>query len=227
MAKRDNLSRRDLLKIAAAGTVLSSGLWAPEAQASEKAHSVMLDAGHGVGNGSAGLYDPGTVNLPEKIHEADITYDVAQELGKILLDKGLAIAYTRPERGSEISLTGRSTLANQINPEIFTSIHVNSATNANAQGVRTYHHPRSASGKKLGRSIQDALVGELTTAVQDFSQGYDGLRTNTFSVLKKTKMPAVLVEIGFMTNDRDREYMVNHQDTIAQGIAIGIENYFK
>ncbi|MBU0466141.1 MAG: N-acetylmuramoyl-L-alanine amidase [Nanoarchaeota archaeon] len=186
---------------------------------------VVLDPGHGMGNRKKGVYDPGAVH--EKIYEEKIVLDQSKRVGKILAQKGYDIISTRTDSETETPLSSRPILANQQNADIFVSLHCNAFTNPDAKGVRTYHYPDTKQGIKLARQVQDSLVEELTANIPGFEQKYNGLKTANFHVLKHTNMPAVLVESGFLTNERDRKYLTQNPEIVAEGIDKGIIKYLE
>jgi N-acetylmuramoyl-L-alanine amidase len=186
--------------------------------------TVVLDAGHGLGNTGEGLYDPGAVY--EDTHESRIVLDQALRVGEILESQGFNVVYTRTNEGTGTPLASRAITANNVGADIFVSFHVNSYEDNSVQGVRTYHYPGSVNGSRLARTIGNSLVEELRESTHGFNQGYDPVRGRDFDVLRRTTMPAVLLESGFLTNARDRDYLVNLPQEVAEGIAEGIVEYF-
>ncbi|PIN90221.1 hypothetical protein COU60_01925 [Candidatus Pacearchaeota archaeon CG10_big_fil_rev_8_21_14_0_10_34_76] len=186
---------------------------------------IVIDAGHGMGNAKPGVYDPGAVF--GDLHEADINLDVSERVKDDLAEKGYIVNNLRESLNVELPLSARAKNANELGAEVFVSVHVNSyeGESESAKGVRTYYFPGSVEGKELGKYVQDNLIEILEDNVEGFSQNYEGLREGNFKVLRETDMPAILVEMGFITNERDRRYMVENSDVIAEGIAEGIDNY--
>jgi len=186
--------------------------------------TVVLDAGHGMGNRRDELHDPGAVH--GDIYESKIVLNQVLKIGEILESQGFNVVYTRTDESASTPLTKRAITANDANADIFVSLHVNSYEDDGVQGVRTYHYPGNTDGIRLARTIGNSLVKELRENTQDFNQSYDPVRGRDFDVLRRTTIPAVLVESGFLTNARDRNYLVNFPQEVAEGIAEGIAKYF-
>jgi N-acetylmuramoyl-L-alanine amidase len=186
--------------------------------------TVVLDAGHGMGNSRNELHDSGAVY--GNAYESRMVLDQALRVGEILESQGFNVVYIRTDESVNTPLIKRAVTANNVNADIFVSLHVNSYEDYNVRGVRTYHYPGSINGNRLARTTGDSLVKKLSESVQDFNQDYDPVRNGDFNVLRRTKMPAVLIESGFLTNAKDRDYLVNSPQDVAEGIADGIIKYF-
>ena len=148
---------------------------------------IALDAGHG---GS----DPGAVYNGR--NEKDDNLRLALAVGDILKNKGVDVVYTRTDDIYETPFK-KATDANDAGADYFVSFHRNSGENPNtASGVQTLIYSNGGEKEKLARNIQDNLV----------EQGFKDLgiveRPNLV-VLKRTRMPAVLIETGFINNDKD------------------------
>lgn len=170
--------------------------------------SVVLDAGHG---GS----DYGAIRCG--INEKDITLDITKRVEAILLNKGINITVTR-NIDTFVSLEGRTVITAKINPDIFVSIHVNSCVRPEITGIEThYYHPNSLN---LAHIIHASLISNIKTNDR-------GLFKSKFYVINHTCVPAILVEIGFISNDRERAELVSEQrkQQTAQAIADGILKY--
>lgn len=178
---------------------------------------ICIDPGHH--GGKAGL-DPGAVNGDLK--EAVAALAIAKKLGVKLTEKGYIVRFTR-NTDKELSLSERCRIANEFNADCFVSIHLNSAVNKAARGVETLRYSKvGALTKELAENVQSGLV----EASEMKDRGVK-LRDN-LHVLKGTKMPAVLVECGFLSNDEEASklFCADCQDDIAQGIANGIIKTF-
>lgn len=186
---------------------------------------IVIDPGHGIGNAKPGVYDPGAVF--DGLHEADVNLDISKRVANDLVEKGYIVKNLRESWNVELPLGARAKKANELEAEVFVSVHVNSyeGESESAKGVRTYYFPGSVEGKELGKYVQDSLIEALEERIEGFSQDYEGLREGNFKVLRETNMPAILVEIGFITNERDKRYMVENPKVVAEGIAEGIDNY--
>lgn len=177
-----------------------------------QAYTVVLDAGHG-GTADGAYY--------EEVKEKELTLPVTLRAAELLREKGYNVVLTRNE-DVYMDLYDRCDVANGVEADIFVSIHANaSATNRSFQGIFTYSYPRSTRGEKLAGYIQSGVV--------ETTEGIDrGLLTNDYVVLRETTMPAALLEMGFMSCHEELERLVQpeYQEKVAQGIALGVENYF-
>lgn len=171
---------------------------------------VVLDAGHG---GS----DYGAIR--EGINEKDITLDITQRVESILRSKGYKTALTR-KKDTYVSLEDRVTFSEEETPEIFVSIHVNSAVSESPSGIEThYYHDYS---KDLAKVVHKHLMKEVDTNDR-------GLVKSKFYVINHTTVPAILCEIGFISNDKERNELVSEKrkKATAKAIAEGIIEYLK
>lgn len=159
---------------------------------------VMIDPGH------TGESDPGAVS--GNVREADINLDVALRLtDKLAGIKGLQVRLTRDRHGDLAKpfsqgsdLAARSKMANAWPADLFLSIHCNAAASTEAHGYETYvHNNANAESRRVGRIIHERMA--------PLFRADRGLKTADFHVLRETQMPAVLVEMGFVTNADDRE----------------------
>ena len=167
--------------------------------------SVTLDFGHG-GKDAGGIGN----GLKEK----DIVLRVGLEVGKILERHKVKVIYTRIS-DVFVELSERANTANKANTDIFVSIHTNAFSNANAKGLETYSCTGSKKGKMLANDVHSQLVSDKLYSSNR------GRKTASFAVIKKTKMPSCLVELGFITN-RDDVKILNKQDDLALSVAKGI-----
>ena len=175
--------------------------------------SVVIDAGHGG-------FDPGAVS--GSVYESKINLSVAKKVEKILCDKGIKVFMTR-NTDEYVGLYERAHIANKIQASLFISIHSNAFANSNLKGIMTLVYPSSdqsnnSSGKTLGMKIHKNLISKTNAIDRGIID-----RPNLV-VLNSTKMPAALVECGFMTNP-DELYLLQtdeYQNILAQGIAQGI-----
>lgn len=172
--------------------------------------TVVVDAGHG-GSRDGAKY--------EGIKEKDINLAVSLKLEALLLAQGYNVVMTRTT-DVYMDLYDRADIANDVNADLFVSIHSNAFENPDVHGAITYHHPSSTRGERLAKAIQSPLC--TTTGAQN-----RGISSADFVVLRETDMCAVLVEMGFMTN-HDELMNLNdaaYQDKLAQGICEGIVRY--
>jgi len=171
---------------------------------------VVIDAGHGD-------HDPGTTGVTGK-KEKDFNLAMALKVGKILeQDPNFEVVLTRSD-DTFLELKERAKIANDLKADVFVSIHANSAGSSAATGSETYYQ-REAS-KSLANVMHKHLV--QATGLKD-----RGVRYGNFHVIRETKMPAVLLEVGYLSNKNDEAALFSEsfQQRVAQGIADGIKEY--
>ena len=200
-----------------------------------KVQTVVLDPGHGG-------HDKGQVSRYGA--EKDFALDVARKLRTILQAKGLRVIMTR-EGDYFVPLEVRAKIANSARDSIFVSIHFN-ATNddPNATGFEIFSFtprgaPSTSDGNVAARSFNmqpgssvDAQSMALSACIYHSVLGqlreYDrGIKRARFAVLRLTKVPAVLIEGGFLT-ERGESKLISNKDwraKLAGAIGVGIENY--
>ncbi len=189
---------------------------------------IIVDPGHG-GD------DPGAVNNELGISEKDINLAVSKKLWGLFYGPSQNAsasqdALVRLTRTTDIfiSLSGRTEYANHLHecfPEsraLFVSLHCNAFSDRGVRGVEVFHHPDSDKGGKLARSILEALNRGLPGIPSR------GLKTNPeLAVLRKTLMPAVLVEMEFISHPDAARLLASEsfQWKTAQCIVEGISSY--
>ncbi|MFA5060695.1 MAG: N-acetylmuramoyl-L-alanine amidase [Candidatus Pacearchaeota archaeon] len=192
---------------------------------------IILDPGHGNIN-SKGIYDPGAISYDGRHQEADLVLDLAKYTSKIFERVNLEgylgcdVVRTRKSNNVELSLKDRVDLANKSGADVFVSLHYNSSPSQEPRGVNTYYCKGSKEGKILAEFVQEEILRYLKGKVEGFENTHGAVREGNFYVLKHTKMPAVLVEPGFLSNQKDLEYILKDSHFIAGGIANGIGKYF-
>lgn len=179
---------------------------------------VVIDPGHGG-------RDPGSIG-PTGVQEKVVTLAVARQVAAILgqvADVKLT-RYGDVALGPTISadLSARAGVANQISADVFISIHCNAVMDRTAAGTETYHYPGSAQGVRLADILQRRMVAALRLPNR-------GVKQARFAVLRETKtnIPAVLVELGFLSNLTEEGLLESpaFQAKAAQAIANGIAAY--
>lgn len=173
---------------------------------------VVIDTGHG---GS----DPGTTSISNK-HEKDFNLALSLKVQELLLkEPEIEVLMTR-DRDVYPTRTERVQLANTLNADVFVSIHGNSVLESpQANGTETYYYQRSSS-KQLANAIHKRLIKAI--GLKD-----RGVKDKSFQVIRETKMAAVLLEIGFLSNISDEKAMISNtvQYKAAQAIVDGIKEY--
>ncbi len=194
----------------------------------KKITTVMLDPGHG-------KKDTGAIGSRSK--EKDIVLQIARRLRTRLLRAGYKVVMTR-NRDVFLSLKERTDLCRRIKPDIFISIHCNSAASKTARGLETYcltpagessfasNKPQAA--KELGNVTDKAnarLAYEVQKNVLATTGANDrGVKHARFFVLKNIQCPGVLIETGFISNLSEERLLISpaYQEKIAAGIANAI-----
>ena len=173
---------------------------------------VIIDPGHGG-------QDPGTIGIAgiqEKNVVLPISLDVVEELKK----QGVEVRLTR-DRDYFVSLEGRTDMANDIDADLFVSIHANAInlSRPDVNGLETYYYK---SGLRLAEIIHWNILN--TVNIQNRN-----IRRARFFVLRHSTMPAVLVEVGFLTGAEDSSRLKDpdHRRQMAKAIARGIIQYIK
>lgn len=176
-------------------------------EARAQARTVIIDAGHGG-------HDRGGVPR-QRIGEKGMTLDVSQRLRKILQASGYRVVMTR-DSDVFVSLGQRAAIANSYRNATFVSVHFNSAPRAGANGIETYYYRGDSVG--LAANIHRHVVATAPTENR-------GIRRRGYFVLRRTRIPGVLVECGFLTNPVEGRYALdpNYRQRLAQAIARGIQ----
>ena len=171
---------------------------------------ICIDPGHGG-------KDPGAST--QGVNEKDIVLNVSTTLKQMLEKQGLQVIMTRTN-DTFVELKERCNIANREKADVFVSIHCNSASSTQAHGFEIFHSMGSTKGNKLSADIK-LCVNENKSLIR----ADRGIKPANFTVLTGTNMPAVLVELAFISNDADRELLKTKQNEFAQAIAKGIFNY--
>jgi N-acetylmuramoyl-L-alanine amidase len=182
-------------------------LCAPSASAaSGSSTTVVIDAGHG-GHDRGGI--PG-----QRIAEKEMTLDVAQRLKKMLAGDDYRVIMTR-ENDVFVPLGTRVAIANSYRNAIFVSVHFNSAKRVGADGIETYFYSRDS--LPLASAVHHFVAGGAPSPNR-------GVRRRGYYVLRRARVPAVLVECGFLTNPTEGAYISNssYRQKLAEEIAAGI-----
>lgn len=178
----------------------------PEKRSKSMAYSVMLDAGHGGAN-------PGAVY--EGRQEKDDALALVLAIGPILEDNGIQVLYTRTTDVYQTPFE-KAQLANEAAVDFFISIHRNSFPEDNVvSGVESLVYDLSGVKYEMAQNINEQLetIGFVDLGVK--------ARPNLI-VLRRTRMPSVLVEVGFINSDTDNQLFDANFDAIARAIADGI-----
>ncbi len=178
----------------------------------QKRMVVVIDPGHGG-------KDPGAIGIGG-LQEKNVILPISKKIAAILEQKGIQVVMTR-DSDYFVGLEPRTVLANKVNANVFVSIHANAmpAKRSDVNGLETYYYD---SGQRLARTIHNSILGSIN--VRD-----RGVRKARFYVLRKSSMPSVLVEVGFVTGvvDSPRLGTTAYQNQMAEAIARGILQYIQ
>ncbi len=179
----------------------------------KKDYFVIIDPGHGGP-------DPGAIGIGG-IRETDVVLDVSKIVKQLLSEKGVKVRLTRNSE-IDLDLPPRVSYANRMGADIFVSIHANASRGKrrDINGLETFYY-RGWRGKLLAKRIQKHIL-RVSPGSPD-----RGVKQAKFYVIKNTRMPAVLVEIGFLTGRLDARRLEKtiHRKRIAYAIAKGILEY--
>src|SRR5216110_2229869 len=168
--------------------------------------TVVIDAGHG-GHDRGGI--PG-----QRVAEKVMTLDVAQRLRNVLEASGYHVVMTR-DSDVFVPLGTRVAIANSYRNAIFVCIHFNATNRMGASGIETYFYSRDS--LPLASAVHYYVTGGAPSANR-------GVRRRGYYVLRKTAIPAVLVECGFLTNPTEAAYAqtASYRQKLAEEIAAGV-----
>ncbi|WP_017654977.1 N-acetylmuramoyl-L-alanine amidase [Fortiea contorta] len=173
---------------------------------------VVVDPGHGG-------KDPGAIGLGS-VREKDIILPISRRLTEILQQNGVQVIMTR-NADYFVTLPGRVEMAEKANAAVFVSIHANSAGagRPDVSGLETYYYD---SGLELARAVHNSILQRVSVRNR-------GVRRARFFVLRKSSMPSILVETGYLTGREDVAKLQSpaYQNQMAEAIARGILQYLK
>ncbi len=174
-----------------------------------RGHIVAVDAGHGG-------RDPGAIG-PTGLMEKDVNLDVAQRLREMLVRSGIRVVMTR-EADVFVELPDRSRMAKRQGATVFVSIHANASTRPAASGSETYYlTPQS---QVLAQLVQEEL-GRVPNLINR------GAKTANFLVLRESDMPAVLVEVAYLSNvdEEARLRRPEFRQRLAEAVSRGVRRF--
>ena len=214
----------------------------------ENVRTIVIDAGHGG-------HDPGASH--HGLREKHLTLDIARRLRSHLQQVGFTVVMTR-DSDQFIPLSGRPAIANRLRAQLFVSVHINANANRRVSGAEVYYPRESvvSPGAQWPPFLTPAEVGVPSTIIKQVlwdlvlrrtrAQSYQlagaisrqlkrdlgvtcKVKPARFVVLREAWMPAVLVEVGYVSNrdESSRLRMADYRDTAAQAIAQGIISYVR
>lgn len=202
---------------------LKSGVSSDKVSTNEKV--VVIDCGHG-GD------DPGKVGVNGAL-EKDINLKIGKLLKKRLEKKGYEIVMTREKdemldgEGSDNKkvqdMKARVALINKTAPAIAVSVHQNSYHEPDVSGAQVFYYSHSADGENAAKIMQEALLKV------DADNKRQAKANDSYYLLKRTEVPAIIVECGFLSNPSEAELLSDedYQKKIADAITEGVEKYLE
>lgn len=182
---------------------------------------IFIDQGHN----PSGFHNAGAVG--NGLNESEINYQVGIYLAEMLEnDSRFEVRLSRPTpttvlgTNNSSSLRERVRLANEWPANYFISLHCNANPNPAVNGAEIYIYQFGTQANWMAQNIMEGIVNYV--GIKN-----NGIRQNqSFYVLRRTNMPSLLIELGYLTNTQDAEFLRNNQYQYAQGIYSGILNYF-
>ncbi len=208
----------------------------PEKESDNGKFTVVIDAGHG-------QRDPG--NLAQNVRESDINLTLAKRVAALLSEMGYHVLLTRdddramlgddPNYDTDKEAEARRMWAVSQGADLYISIHCNAADNEIARGVRLFYNSRPVvtfAGRALAAAYQKALNAEFSGEIEaeelpEVKNNYvNGMEEDIYIVLQDVSLPAVLIEIGFMTNEEDLSLLLNDDYLweYAHALALGTDD---
>lgn len=193
-------------------------------QVGEQGPCVVIDAGHG-GD------DPGKVGI-NGAKEKEVNLAIAEMVKKYLEANDVRVVMTREtdeglyDAGASNKkvqdMKARIAIIDETKPDITVSIHQNSYPEEYVHGAQVFYYTGSASGQKLAESIQQQLVDKVDPENKRQVKAND-----SYYLLKKTGIPIVIVECGFLSNSEEAEKLCDeeYQEQVAWAIHMGILRY--
>lgn len=191
----------------------------------KKEYTVVLDAGHGSS-------DSGKVGI-NGVLEKDINLSISKKTKKYLEKKGIRVVMTRDkdeslaegEKGNRKvqDMKARVKRINDTKPDLAVSIHQNSYHEESIHGAQVFYYEHSESGEKDARILQEALLAVDPDNTRQVKAN------TTYYLLKRTEVPILIVECGFLSNQEEAEKLASedYQKELAKAIANGIESCLK
>ena len=187
------------------------GIVMPSSMLSRDIHKkfIILDPGHGGADHGA---------IRGDISEKDITLDVSKRVRTLLEKKGYEVFMTR-EIDETLSLQERVEISENLLPDLFISIHVNSSNSDTPNGIETHYYKENS--LTLAKTVHASMINHVQANNR-------GLFKSKFYVINHTTAPAILLEIGFMSNPIERVQLITEirKQATAKAIAEGIDDYF-
>ncbi len=207
------------------------------------AYKVAIDAGHqSKGNYEKEPIGPGakqtkpkvssgTTGVSTGVPEYKLTLTIAKKIKKELINRGYEVIMIRDTHDVNLSNRERAEIANESDADIFIRIHADGSTNPKANGASTLYpskdNPYVSSISKESKLLSEKIVDSLCKTTGAKNRG--AIARDDMSGINWSKVPVSIIEMGFMTNEKEDKLMQkkSYQNKIANGICDGIDAYFK
>lgn len=226
------MSKKNILELVMAVMLLSGVFFLSKEGAklvssqTEGKKTVVLDAGHGAA-------DPGKIGTND-LKEKDLNLAITLKLKKLLEKQGIKVIMTRSDdkplhdEGAKNKkaedMQKRVALINGNSPDCAISIHQNSYSQSDVKGAQVFYYQSSNEGKELGETVQAKLIEMLDKENHRQVKG-----NSTYYLLKKTEVPLVIVECGFLSNPEEAALLgtKEYQTKVAEAVAAGVVQYLE
>ena len=173
---------------------------------------VVIDAGHGDG-------DPGAIGVTGK-KEKDFNLAIALKVEKLMKkEQNIDVVLTRSD-DTFLELKERAKIANDLNADVFISIHANASSSSSASGTETYYKKEDS---KAFAAIMQKYLAQAT------GLNNRGVKYGNFHVIRETKMPAILLEVGYLSNKKDEQTIFTEsvQNKVAEAVVKATKEYLQ
>jgi N-acetylmuramoyl-L-alanine amidase len=185
--------------------------------------TIVVDPGHGGGDDLGVVVPDG----PLRWTEADLAYDLAARLEGRLAAAGMRVHLTRgPSPAVPLSSAARAGLANSLGADLLISLHLDGHDSPDAEGVAGYHYGTgngvtSTVGERLANLVQREIV--VRTGMRDCR-----IHAKTWELLRLTRMPAVRVDLGYLTSPTDRGRLIDpaFREQVVEAILAAVQRMY-
>lgn len=185
---------------------------------------ILIDPGHGG-------FDSGAIGRYTKVHEDDLNLAVSLKLRKLFEDNGYKVVMTRDDENAvgvtkDGDMWKRRNIIDNSNADIVICVHMNKFSDSSVHGPITFYFEKSIEGEKLAKSVQD----ELNAALKPYRPRT--YKPERYYILRSGQCPCILVECGFISNEREErllqtdDYQAKCAYAIYQGATLYLANRF-
>jgi N-acetylmuramoyl-L-alanine amidase len=183
---------------------------------------IVVDPGHG-GDDPGTVYHDGGDGTTDT-NEAILTWDLAARLEGRLIALGVQTWLTRgPNNGA--SNADRAALANDVGADLVVSLHIDGFTSPRANGMAVYYYGAANTASTIGERLADLVQRELVARTGMLNCR---IHAKTWGLLRMTRMPAVRLELGYLTSPLDRLRLTDplFRDTVAEGLLVAVQRLY-